>query len=279
VNRTGPAVALVAALAVACGGRHVPRELVVGSTPDAESAVLAELYAGALRSFAAPARVVSERDPLRQLDTGGNDVVPGFTGRFLQTFAPGTAATSDEQVYRAMVAALPEGVAAGDYTPAAQDTPTVAVTAATATAWGGRQLSLLARHCSQLTVGKVAGVGVPTAVGGCTLPPIREFQGDAALFDALHAGEVNAAWTTTADPAVPSDVVSLAEGDPTMVPAENVVPLYRRNELTEREALAVDEVAGEFDTAALADMRRQVAAGATPRQVTEAWLAAHPLGR
>ncbi|MBV9639184.1 MAG: hypothetical protein JO330_06460, partial [Mycobacteriaceae bacterium] len=46
-----------------------------------------------------------------------------------------------------------------------------------------------------------------------------------------------------------------------------------------REVLALNEVAGEFDTAALVDMRRQVSAGANPRQVAEAWLAAHPLGR
>jgi len=43
--------------------------------------------------------------------------------------------------------------------------------------------------------------------------------------------------------------------------------------------LALNEVAGEFDTAALADMRRQVAGGASPRRVAGAWLAAHPLGR
>jgi hypothetical protein len=64
-----------------------------------------------------------------------------------------------------------------------------------------------------------------------------------------------------------------------MVQAENVVPLYRRTDLSDQEVIALNEVAGEFDTGALADMRRQVAQGADPRQVAEAWLAAHPLGR
>jgi glycine betaine/choline ABC-type transport system substrate-binding protein len=273
-------VALVAILVVAaCGGRHGVRELVVGSTPDAASTVLAELYAGALRSFGAPARVEPSPDPLSELGTGGDDVAPGFTGRVLQTFAPGATALSDEQVYRAMVAALPEGVAAGDFAASAQDTPTVAVTRPTASAWGGRELATLVRHCPELALGKVTGTRVPAALGGCTPPKPREFIDDAALFGALRAGVINAAWTTTADPGVPGDVVVLADSAPSLVRAENVVPLYRRNELNEREVLAVDEVAGEFDTAALADMRRQVSAGANPHQVAEAWLAEHPLGR
>ena len=71
----------------------------------------------------------------------------------------------------------------------------------------------------------------------------------------------------------------LADRRPPIVQAENVVPLYRRNELSDQQVLAVDEMAGEFDTASLADIRRQVSHGADPRQAAQAWLAAHPLGR
>ena len=99
------------------------------------------------------------------------------------------------------------------------------------------------------------------------------------MFDALRAGQLTAAWTTTADPAVPGDLVSLADGKPALVQAENVVPLYRRNALSDRQLLAINEVAGVLDTAALADMRRQVAGGADPQAVAGGWLAEHPLGR
>ena len=87
------------------------------------------------------------------------------------------------------------------------------------------------------------------------------------------------AWTTTADPDVPADLVVLADGKPALVQAENVVPLYRRNELTDRQLLAINEVAGVLDTAALVEMRRQVADGAdrSGRWPTR-WLAEHPLG-
>ncbi|HYZ66635.1 MAG TPA: hypothetical protein VE666_02335, partial [Mycobacterium sp.] len=64
-----------------------------------------------------------------------------------------------------------------------------------------------------------------------------------------------------------------------LIRAENLVPLYRRNELSESQVLALNEIAGVLDTGSLADMRRQVAQGADPGAVADAWLAAHPLGR
>ena len=110
------------------------------------------------------------------------------------------------------------------------------------------------------------------------MPRPREFPDDTALFDALRAAQVNAAWTTTAAPDTPADIVVLSDRT-SLIRAENLVPLYRRNELTERQVLAMNEVAGVLDTAALAEMRAQVADGADPGAVADAWLAAHPLGR
>lgn len=275
------ALALAATLALAgCAGQHPQRELVVGSRPDTESVLLAHLYAGALRSYGSAARVESAPDPLTKLDAGAFNVAPAFTGRMLEALQPGGATVvSDPNVYRAMVAALPEGIAAGDYTTGAEDKPTAAVTDATTRAWGGRELTALVRNCARVRNGSIAGVAVPAGLGGCMLSPPRLFASDRELFDALRAGAVNAAWTTTADPNVPADLVVLADRRPPLVQAENVVPLYRRNELTEREVRALNEVAGEFDTAALKDMRRQVQDGADPAQVADAWLAEHPLGR
>ncbi len=110
------------------------------------------------------------------------------------------------------------------------------------------------------------------------MPRAREFPDRAALFNALRAGQINAAWTTTAAPDSPADLVVLSDRT-SLIRAENLVPLYRRNELTEQQVLAINEVAGVLDTAALAQMRAQVADGADPGLVADAWLAAHPLGR
>lgn len=288
--RTGRrAAALLAAALVLAGcatqaaGTRARPEVVVGSQPGADATLLAGIYAAALRSYGFAARTASAGDPMAQLDSGAFTVVPAFTGRTLQALQPGAAATSDTQVYRAMVAALPEGVAAGDYTTAAEDKPVLLVSRSTAKAWGGSgasaDLTTLPQHCAGLDVGAVAGHQPPSTVGSCRLPAPRDFPDAAALFAAIRAGQLTAGWTTTADPGMPADLVALADGKPALVRAENVVPLYRRNALSDRQLLSVNEVAGVLDTAALVDMRRQVATGADPQAVASGWLAEHPLGR
>ena len=271
---------LLALVLVACGSAPPGPSLAVGATADPQANLLAQVYAAALRSSGPGAHVEVVDDPLAALDSGAVSVTPGFTGRLLQTFAPGSAARSDVQVYRALLGALPEGLAAGDYTTSAEDKPALAVTDATATAWGSRDLTAVVRHCAGLTLGAVAGVrGLPTSVGTCALPPAREFPDAAAMFTGLRNGTVTAAWTGTADAGVPSDVAVLADRKPVLVQAENIVPLYRRNELDQQQLRAINEVAGVLDTGSLVDMRRQVAEGGDPRSVAEAWLSAHPLGR
>jgi glycine betaine/choline ABC-type transport system substrate-binding protein len=278
------ALALAAALAMTgcahtTGTRHPSGELVVGSRPGAESVLLADIYTGALRSYGFPTRTEQAPDPLTKLDSAAFVVVPGLTGRVLQRFQPGASVLSDAQVYRAMVGALPEGIAAGDYTIAAEDKPALAVSESTAKGWGGSDLTAVPQHCDGLLIGSIAGAATPSAIGSCRLPAARQFSDDATLFAAVRARTVTAAWTTTADPGVPADLVVLTDGKPALVQAENVVPLYRRNELTDRQLLAVNEVAGVLDTAALVEMRRQVIAGADPQAVADGWLGEHPLGR
>ncbi len=281
--RTGRLAALVAALAIvagcAAGTGSGPPELAVGSGPDAESTLLAGIYAAALRSYGFGARTETAAEPMSGLDSGAFTVVPAFTGRTLHRLQPGASVLSAAGVYRAMVAALPEGVLAGDYTTAAEDKPALVVTGPTSTAWGGQELSELPKHCDGLVTGAVPGFAAPPAVGSCRLAAPREFPSGEELFAALRAGQLTAAWATTADPAIPADLVALADSKPTLIRAENVVPLYRRNALADRQLLAVNEVAGVLDTAALADMRRKVAGGADPQAVAGAWLAEHPLGR
>jgi glycine betaine/choline ABC-type transport system substrate-binding protein len=279
------AATLAAVLWAACAARTDGRglEVVVGSRPDSESMLLAGIYVAALRSYGFAARPETAGDPMAKLDSGEFTVVPAFTGQTLRRFQPNTSALSEAQVYRAMIAALPEGVLAGDYATAAEDKPVLLVTQATAKAWGGQALSVdlttLPNHCDRLVTGAVAGFAAPAAVGPCRLPAAREFPDAAAVFAAVRAGQVTAGWTTTADPGIPADLVALADGKPALIQAENVVPLYRRNALSDRQLLAINEVAGVLDTAALAEMRRQVAGGADPQAVAGGWLAEHPLGR
>ena len=273
------ALAAVAFASVAaCAGPPAPPPLVVGTDGSPDSVVLANLYAAALSYYGTPTRVDELPDPLAALDSGKVSVVPALTGRLLNRLAPGSPARSDELVYRAMVGALPEGVAAGDYTSAADDKPAVAVTSATARAWGGRDLATLVDHCRELKPGAVRGSHPPGVLGTCGTANLREFPDTPKLLAALRSGEINAAWVTTATPDLPQDVVMLADRKPGLIQAQNGVPLYRRNELTAQQVVALNEVAGVVDTAALTAMRAQLADGADPWAMAQEWLAANPIG-
>ncbi|WP_420091346.1 glycine betaine ABC transporter substrate-binding protein [Mycolicibacterium duvalii] len=270
--------ALIATVALAgCGGAPPPPSIPVAATADSEAQLVAHLYVAALRYYGHPAHVQTADDPLKQLDSGEATVAPGFTGELLERFDPTATVRAAAQVYRKLLSTLPEGIAAGDYTTAAEDKPAIAVTEQTADAWAGRDLRTFARRCAEVTVGAVSDVRTPARVGTCRVPGGPRFGEASALFAALESAQVQAAWTTTAAPGVPSDVVVLAD-DHSLIRAENLVPLYRRNELSETQVLALNEIAGVLDTGSLADMRRQVAEGTDPGLVADGWLQAHPLG-
>jgi glycine betaine/choline ABC-type transport system substrate-binding protein len=270
---------VVAAALAGCGAPPPAPGLTVGTSTDPETSLLAEIYAAGLRYYGTTVAVKTSDDPVAALDDASVSVAPGFTGRLLERFAPDSAARSAAQVYRALAGALPEGVAAGDYAVAAEDKAALAVGAATATAWGSRDLTALVDRCSAVSIGTVAGTTRPPVVGGCTLPTPSEFPDAPAMFDALRTGAITAAWTGTAAADLPDGVVVLVDRKPTLIPAQNVVALYRRNELNQMQLRAINEIAGVLDTAALIDMLRQVKAGADPHSVAETWLTANPLGR
>lgn len=269
-------VALIVTSVAGCGDRDETPSIAVGAAPGPESALVAQLYAAALRSYGSPAHVESDDDPLVKLDAGDLRVVPGFTGRLLYRFVPDATARSATQVYRDLVSALPEGVAAGDYTTSAENKPALAVAEATADAWGGRDVTAAVHNCDTLKVAQVAGEPRPEAIGTCT-PNVTELPDSATMFEAVLAGRFNAAWTTTAAHGIPEKLFTLSDRT-SLIRAENLVPLYRRNTLDERQVLALNEVAGVLDTAGLARMFEQVAEGADPGQVAGAFLTEHPLG-
>jgi glycine betaine/choline ABC-type transport system substrate-binding protein len=272
-------LAIFATLTVACGNPGPGPSLVVGASPDLQNTLMANIYAAGLRYYGTAARVEISDDPLAALDSGKATVAAGFTGQLLQRFDPGSAARSAEQVYRAMVGALPEGLAAGDYAVAAEDKAALAVTEATADAWDSRELSALVDNCARVRVGSPVGPTPPEKVGECELAPDRRFATTAMMFDALRAGAITAAWTSTAATGTPDGVVVLVDRKPALIPAQNVVAVYRRNELGQMQLRAINEIAGVLDTASLVAMSDRVRSGADPGVVAEEWLAANPLGR
>lgn len=272
------AVVLAALTIAGCSAAPPPPSVAVGAQQDAESALLAHLYAAALRFYGSAAHVEVAPDPVGGLDSGDVDVVPGLTGVLLSRFEPDAPARSQAQVYRAMVAALPEGLAAGDYADTTSDKPLAAVSDRTARDWGATDALALLPRCRTVRIGHTAGRPAPTSLAACVLPRAREFADDQALFAALRDGEIDVAWTTAAAPDIPDHTRVLSDRT-ALVRAENVVPVYRRNTLTDPQVRSINELAGVLDTDALAQMRAKVAAGQDPGAVAAAYLDAHPLGR
>ena len=179
-------------------------------------------------------------------------------------------ARSDAQVYRTLVSALPEGVAAGDYTHVgggqarasrSPRRPPVTGVGVTCRRWSA--------GASEVTVGAVKG-GAPPVVGRYVhdCPKAREFPDDATLFAAL-AVRARSTWRGRRRPRRTCRRRCVVLADKTsLIRAENVVPLYRRNELTESQVLALNEIAGVLDTGVAG---RHAASGRRGRRSRRSW--------
>lgn len=268
-----------AAILVGCSENHGPAPyLTVVTTNDPQYQVLAHIYAAVVQATGIDTRVRESADPVAELDTGIASVAPGFTGRVLRQFAPQQRPTGDEEAaYKAMIAALPAGVAAADYG-TAEDRPALAV-AASPGASSKPTLAAFVRHCDQLLRSGQVGQGpVPVPrIGSCDTGAPRQFAGAGELFAALKRGEIAVAWTSTASQNLPVDGVTVLDDGKNWLPANNAVPLYRRNELTEPQVLSLNKVAGELTTGDLSTMTREVSGGGDPQRVVDTWLNDHQI--
>lgn len=269
-------LAAVSVLAACSDNRGPAPYLTVVTTNDPQYRVLAHIYAAVVKATGIDTKVRESADPVAELDTGIASVAPGFTGRLLRQFAPQQRASGDEEVtYKAMIAALPAGVAAADYG-TAEDRPALAV-ATSPSASSKPTLKALVRHCDQLARSGQVGQGTVPRVGPCETGTPRQFASTGELFAALKRTDIAVAWTSTASPSLPVDGVTLLDDESEWLPANSVVPLYRRNELTEPQVLSLNKVAGELTTGDLAAMTREVAGGADPQRVVDTWLNDHQI--
>ena len=179
-------------------------------------------------STAAPR--TSSRSPTRLagLDSGDIGVVPGFTGRLLATLRAGRHGA----LRRAGVPRDGLGAARrcrrrrlhhGRRGQARAGGHRVDRRRVGRTGCDGSWCATAAK----LVVGAVTGGRAPATVGAAGCPAPANSLTTTALFDALRAGQVNAAWTTTAAPDIPADVVVLADrtvADPGGEPGAAVPP-------------------------------------------------------
>lgn len=271
------------------------RSVVVAAPAGADGELLAGIYAGVLRAAGTDATVTARTDivdALAALDAGDVTLVPGYTGRLLHRYVPDATETDAEDVFDALARALPGDAVIADHA-AAQDR------AIMLTPGSGETVTDLAEvlsRCGEFTLVYTSGfedAGGLDALdrAGC-VPRASELSDGAGAAAAAADDGVLAGLTTTAPELsgqTPAAVVTLrdepdrtegeeADTQAPVFPAQNVVPVFRKDVLTDTQLDALRTVAGELSTADLADMLARVGAGEDARSVADEWLSEHAGG-
>ncbi|WP_406265398.1 transporter [Nocardia sp. NBC_00881] len=283
-------VVVAVALVVSCGNDDSGPLITVGAGDSVESAVLAEIYAGALARTGARTAVESRlggrSDHLAALDAGRVDVVGEHTGALLAHLDEHAADRLPAKVASALSAALPEGLLVSDIADGADLRPRVLLTEQAAARDNVRSVDDLAPRCGELTVGVASAPGLlPLPAGldrviGCDFAATAAFPDSAALRRALLDGQIQVGLLTGPPELAPGATGGLAalSDDDYALRAENVLPLFRKGLLDQRQIKKLNYVAGELRTEDLAVMIRRVRDdGAAPGEVARAWLDEHAL--
>lgn len=272
-----------------------PEAVTVGSFNFSESTLLAELYAQALESVGLPVERALEVGPreLMQpaLHQGLVDVVPEYLGSALAYFDPGAAVASLDApaIHKRLVETLARsGVEVLAPAPA-ENQNGFAVTAATAERYGLRTLSDLGPVAGELVFGgppecrerRLCLAGLHSRYELQFADFVALDSGGRRTRAALTEGQVDVALLFTTDGHLATDEFVLLEDDRELQPAENVVPVVRRETVErygDRLVDRLDQVSAALTTEDLSQLNRRVDVGdEEPAAVAAAWLAGEGL--
>ncbi|MGH3796232.1 MAG: ABC transporter substrate-binding protein [Pseudonocardiaceae bacterium] len=249
------------------GGGGKAGTVVVGSADFAESELVMEIYAAALRragvEVATRPRLGTREITNPALRDGSITVMPEYSGNLLRSFNPAATATTPDEVYAALRQSLPPGLEVLTQS-AAEDEDVLVVTKQTAQSLGLSSMVALGPKCGQLTLG-AAGEwpGRWTAkiaqVYGCTFREIKATDaGGPVTLEALRSGQAQVVNLFTTSPDIAANGwVELA--DPrNMYPTQRILPLVRSGALNQAGIDALDKVSAELTTAKLTELNRRV---------------------
>ncbi|MFN3599750.1 MAG: glycine betaine ABC transporter substrate-binding protein, partial [Dietzia sp.] len=261
--------------------------VVIETASFGEAEIVGHIYGNALsrsgsRVTARP-QSGSQAEVVESVSTGDATFTIGFTGELLRTFDPGSTVVEADEVYAAMMAALPEGVTAADPAPA-EDAPVYVVTRHTSETNGLRTMSDLAGRCGAFTLGArqevLADRELATAVGGtydCGFGRrVALGPNPRAVFEALRAGQIGVGLVQSTDPVLdPDDMVPL-DDDEDAILSQHLVPVFRKGSLSEDQLALVNRISGELTTEDVRELLLGVEFGtATPIDLANYWLDSH----
>lgn len=303
---TGLTASLALVLSACGGGTEDPlaedsgssgggESLVVGSANFSESAVLAEIYAGALQAAGMDVttrlNIGSREVYIKALEDGSIDVVPEYTGVLRDYFlagegqSQGGSASEPQEVYDELVEVVPEGLALGDYSEA-QDKDSLVVTQETAEQYDLQAIGDLAGVAGDLTLG--AGPEFKTRRTG--VPGLKEVydvefgsftttdSGGPLTLRALTQGRIDAGNLFSTNPQIPANDLVVLDDPKALFGSQNIVPLVREDAASDQVMSALGEVGDKLTTDTLTDLVAQIDIDKeNPADVAEQWLADNDL--
>jgi osmoprotectant transport system substrate-binding protein len=305
MKRTGivlASVATVATLALsACGGGNDPLSggssspaasdtIVVGSANFPESALLAQIYAGALSAkgvkTSTKLNIGSRETYIPGLTDGSIDLIPEYSGVLLQYYDKNAAQVTSDDVYAALKTALPATLTVLNQS-AAEDKDSVTVTKDTATKYNLKSIADLQPVAGQLTLGgppvwKTRQTGAP-GLKRIYNVVFKEFKaldaGGPLTINALKNGSIQAGDVFTTDPNIVANGWVALDDPKSLFAAQNVLPLINKAKASAQVTDTLNAVSAKLTTANLLDLDKQIITDKKdPAVVAKDFLSSNGLG-
>jgi osmoprotectant transport system substrate-binding protein len=288
----------LALLAAACGDDEEPTvggggggqargTLTIGAFNFPESAILANMYAGALRNDGYTVNVranLGSREVVTPaLERGEIDLYPGYAATDLEFFNKGAGEATPDA--KATVDKLnsridPNGLVALEPSPAI-DQNVFVVTKATSDRLRARRVSDLAAQASQLSLGGppecpvrpycIPGLEQKYGIKFGTFKPLD--SGGPLTIAALERGEVDVALLFSSDGAILAKGFVILEDDKKLQNADNVVPIMRKQAATSEARTVLNRVSAALTTEELIELNKRANVDKEdPDRLAQDWL-------
>ncbi len=241
----------------------------VGSADFPESALIAEIYAGALEAKGVKVEkklnIGAREAYIPALQDGSIDLIPEYTGVLRDYFKKGQTGTDSETVYTELKSSVPDTLTVLDKS-AAEDKDALVMKKSRAEELGVKSIADLAGKADQLTVGgppewKTRDTGIPgfKKIYGLEFKAFRPLDAGGPLtLAALKNGQIDAGDLFTTDPSIAANDLVALEDPKNMYAAQNVVPLITKSKSNPTIEGALNAVSAKLDTATLSALLKEV---------------------
>lgn len=248
------------------GGGDGDGAIVIGSADFAESELIMEIYAAALEGAGLEVqtmpRLGSREITNRSLESGELTVMPEYSGGMLQSYDASAEATSPDEVFTALQAALPDGLEALEQAEA-EDADVLVVTQETSDQYQLTSMDQLGPLCGQFVLG-AAGEWPDrwsdriAELYDCTFQRIDSTDaGGPVTLEALSSGSAQVVNLFTTSPDIEDNEWVALDDPQQMYPAQNIVPVVSA-ELDQAGKDALNEVSAALTTEILIEYNRRI---------------------